>query len=182
MENQVYKKIESIFRNSNSPDELFDFFNNAIKLKIKDVSLYKILLANPALTIDELKMFAGKLLKEIPEEQFQLSMWTAKIFENRQIGYEFIEYAIQYYSLAMESNPLSHEPLLEMIKLYNIDLDLPQNKKILKLIDLYIPSVNLKSKVYFALAELYKKTNEIDKSKKYLALANKSAERERHNQ
>lgn len=178
MQNDIYKKIEWAFRNSNSPDELFDRFTDAIKLKISDLSLYKIFLANPALSIDEIKMFTGKLLKEMPEERFQLSMWTAKIFENRQISYEFIENAIHYYELAMQSNPSSHEPLLEMINLYNRDIDFPSNKKILKLVDSFIPSVNRKSIVYFSLAELYKKMNDLNNASKYLALANKAAERE----
>lgn len=182
MQNEHYKKIESVFRNSNCPDELFDRFTDAIKLKINDLSLYKIFLANPALSIDEIKMFTGKLLKEMPDEHFQLSMWTAKIFENRQISYEFIENAIHYYEIAMQANPQAHEPLLEMIKLYNMDLDLPQNKKILNLIDAYVPSVNLKSKVYFSLAELYKKTNDLNTASRYLALANKAAEREKTGQ
>jgi len=182
MENELYKKIELVFRNSNSPDELFDRFTDAIKLKISDISLYKILLANPALSIDEIKMFTGKLLKEIPHEQFQLSMWAAKIFENRQTGYEFIDNSIHYYEIAMQSNPTSHEPLLEMLKLYNVDIELPHNKKILEMIDTYIPSVNFKSKIYFSLAELYKKLSDLNKATKYLALANKAAERERDNQ
>jgi tetratricopeptide (TPR) repeat protein len=179
MQNDIYKKIEWTFRNSNSPDELFDRFSDAVKLGINDLSLYKIFLANPALSIDEIKMFTGKLLKEMPDEQFQLSMWAARIFENRQVSYEFIENAIHYYEIAMKSNPSSHEPLLEMIKLYNSDMDLPNNKKILELIDAFIPSVNIKSKVYFSLAELYKKINDLNNASRYLALANKAAERER---
>lgn len=182
MQNEYYKKIESVFRNSNSPDELFDRFTDAIKLKINDLSLYKIFLANPALSVDEIKMFTGKLLKEMPDEHFQLGMWTAKIFENRQISYEYIENAIHFYEIAVQANPMAHEPLLEMIKLYNMDLDLPHNKKILDLIDVYIPAVNLKSKVFFSLAELYKKINNLDSASKYLALGSKASERENTNQ
>jgi tetratricopeptide (TPR) repeat protein len=179
IQNDYYHRIELIFRNSNSPDELFDTFNDAIKLKITDLSLYKIFLGNPALSVDELKMFTGKLLKEIPENRFPIGMWAAKIFENRQSSYEFMENAIHYYILAMESKPDAHEPLLEMIRLYNIELDLPCNRKILELLDTFIPAVNSKSKVYFALADLYKKKNDLNTATKYLALANKAAERER---
>ncbi|MEW6506698.1 MAG: hypothetical protein AB1432_03010 [Bacteroidota bacterium] len=178
MQNDLTKKIEFAFRNSNSPDELFDSFSEAVKLKINDLSLYKILLANPALSVDEIKMYTGKLLIEMPEEQFNISMWAAKIFENRQISYEFIENAIHYYKIALESNPFSHEPLLEMINLYNTELNLIHNKKILELVDQFIPSVNLKSKVYYSLADLYKKINDLNNASRYLALAGKSAERE----
>lgn len=178
MQNDYYHKIESIFQNSNSPDELFDTFNEALKRNITDISLYKIFLGNPALSTDELKMFTGKLLKEIPESRFSIGMWAAKIFENRQSSYEFIENAIHYYTLAIESRPDSHEPLLEMIRLYNTEIDYPYNRKILELLDRFMPAVNSKSRVYFALADLYKKKNDLNLASKYLALANKSAERE----
>lgn len=178
MQNDLYKKIESVFRNSNSPDELFDSFSDAMKLKIDDLTLYRIFLANPALSIDEIKMFSGKLLKEMPAEQFHISMWAAKIFENRQSGYEFIDNALHHYKIAAEARPDAHEPLLEMLRLYNSEFDLPYNKTILELIDRFVPAVNLKSKIYFSLSDIYKKKNELEAASKYLALANIAAERE----
>ncbi len=178
MQNDLYKKIESVFRNSNSPDELFDSFSDAMKLKIDDLTLYRIFLANPALSIDEIKMFSGKLLKEMPAEQFHISMWAAKIFENRQSGYEFIDNALHHYKIAAEALPDAHEPLLEMLRLYNSEFDLPYNKTILELIDRFVPAVNLKSKIYFSLSDIYKKKNELEAASKYLALANIASERE----
>jgi len=173
------KKIEDVFRNSVLQDDLFDAFRDAINLKINDVELFKILLANPALSIDELKMYTEKLLKEIPGSAYQLCLWTAKVFENHADDYEKLEHAVSYYTHACRHNPSAHEPYLELIKLYNTDIELPTNKKILELAEFGITTVNYKSKIYFALADLFKKMNDLNSASKYLALAAKAAEREK---
>ncbi|MEW6194143.1 MAG: hypothetical protein AB1521_03185 [Bacteroidota bacterium] len=173
------KRIEFVFRNSVSQDELFDAFREAIVLRINDVALYKILLANPALNKDEIKMYTEKLLKEIPGSTFQLCMWTAKVFENHAEDYEQLEHAIVYYTKACYHNPESHEPYLDLVKLYNTDMELPSNKKILQIIETGTSSVIYKSKVYFALSDLFKKMNDLNNASKYLALAAKAAEREK---
>jgi tetratricopeptide (TPR) repeat protein len=178
MENVHYNKIELVFRNSNSPDELFDAFGEALKHNITDLELYKILFGNPTLSFDEIRMFAGKLFKVLSENRFELCMWIAKISENKDYDLLSIEFAIDYYVKAIELSPASFEPLVELIKLYNTELELSYNKKIIELVDMYIPAINYKSKVYFALADLYKKTNNLNVASKYLALANISAERE----
>ncbi len=172
------KRIEFVFRNSISQDELFDAFREAIILKINDATLYKILLANPALNKDEIKLYTEKLLKEIPGSTYQLCMWTAKVFENHVEDYEQLEHAILYYTKACYHNPGSHEPYLDLIKLYNLDIELPSNKKILQIVESGTSSVIYKSKIYFALSDLFKKINDLNGASKYLALANKALETE----
>lgn len=175
---ELKKKIEFIFRNSAVPEELFDSFREALNFRIEDISLYKILLANPALNTDEIKMYTEKLLKEFPETAYQLCMWTAKVFENHINEYEQLEYAILYYTKACQYNLFSNEPYLALIKLYNTDIELPSNKKILDLIEFGITVVNKKSEIYLALADLYKKMNDLTKASKYLALAARASEEE----
>ena len=58
---EIKKNIENVFRGSSSSDELFDYFQEALKHQTNDIGLYKMLLGNPALSSDELKMFAEKL-------------------------------------------------------------------------------------------------------------------------
>jgi len=181
MNEEIKKRIENIFRNSNSSDELFDAFDEAIKLKITDVEVYKVLLANPALSLDEIKMYTEKLLRELTEHRFQISMWTAKVFENLQTNFDYLEGAINYYIKAIQINPSSHEPLLGLLKLYNYDLELPTNQKILNIIEENLPRVEIKSKVYFALSNLYKKLGNLQKEAKYAALGEKAMEQERRN-
>ena len=82
------KKIERIFRNSNNSDEIFDAFTEAVKEKIDDVNLYKILLGNHSLSKDEIIMYAEKLCKEFPHHKYEIYMWVASIFQNSLLEFE----------------------------------------------------------------------------------------------
>lgn len=178
MHDEVIKKIENIFRNSSSSDELFDAFDEAIKYKIEDFEIYKVLLGNPTLSLDEIKMYTEKLLRELKQNHFQISLWTAKLFENFHDDYDSLESAISYYLKAIQYNPSSHEPFLGLLKLYNFDIDLPSNRRILQIVENGIPAIKYKSKIYFALADLYKRIGDIRNEAKYVALGEKAAENE----
>lgn len=173
------KRIEDTFRNSKSSDELFDAFQDAINIKLSDVSIYKILIANPILTADEIKMFTKKMIKEIPGKEYDILMWTGKVFENHPQNFKYLEDTFNIYQQAISHRPNSHEPLLRLLILYNHEIDLPANQKILKLIDESIAAVDQKSKVYYAIAEHYKKCNDQNMEKKYLRLAEAATKRER---
>jgi len=172
------KRIEDTFRNSRSPDELFDAFQNAIKINLNDSDTFKILIANPALTPNEIKMFTEKLLKEIPGNALDLLLWTGKVLENHPDNYNYLEDTILIYQRAIFYKPNSHEPLLRLLNLYNHEIDLPTNQKILNLIDESVAAVDQKSKVYYSLAKHYKKCGDPKSEKKYLQLAEKSVKRE----
>lgn len=178
MNEETTKKIESIFRNSISSDELFDTFQAALNEKFDNPEIFEILLGNPTLSPDEIKMFTEKLLKEFPDSAFMLCMWTAKVFGNFSEDYERLEDALTYYSKASLRQPTEHEPHLKILDLYNYDLDLPTNYKLVGIVEAGIPPVNFKSKIYHALSEHYKRIGDLDHASKYLALAEKAAERE----
>ncbi len=178
MDDATKKRIEDVFRNSGSPDELFDAFDEAIRLKISDVEIYKILLGNPALSLYEIKMYAEKLLRELNEHGFQISLWTAKVLEKMQSNFEYVDNAYHYYVKAHQFNPSSFEPLLELLKLYNFDFELPTNEKIINFVEKNMAPVKIKSKIYFALSNLYKRTGDKFKEAKYAALAYKALESE----
>ena len=167
-------KTENIFRNSTSPDLLFDAFQEAIKLKIKDPEIFKILLGNPALSTDEIKMFVEKLIKEFPRHAHELSIWAAKIFEHKDDYHNPLEDAVHYYKRAKDFKPDSFVPLLNLLSLYNYELDLPTNKVILEFVETRISAVQFKSKVYYALADHYKKIGDKQLEGKFLLLAEKS--------
>ena len=173
------KKIEETFRNSKSPDELFDTFQNAININLGDLETFKILLANPTLSPDEIKMFTEKLIKEIPNKALDLLLWTGKVFENHPDNYKHLEDAFSYYHRAISLQPNSHEPFLRLLNLYNHEIEFPTNQKILDVIDESVAAVDRKSKVYYALANHYKRCGDSKLEAKYIALAEKSAERER---
>jgi tetratricopeptide (TPR) repeat protein len=176
--NNFLERIENIFRNSASPDELFDAFREAINTRVSDIDLYKILLGNPSLSPDEIKMFAEKLAKEIPNQTFNTFMWTASVFEHQKDNYEKLEDAIKYYQRSFEHNHTNNLPLIRLLGLYNFDLEIPANKEILDFVDSNVTSVNIKSRVFFSIADLYKRKENYLLATKYLALGEKAAERE----
>ncbi len=180
MEDEL-NEIENIFRNSTSTDFLFDAFQEAIKLKIEDPEIFKILLGNPALSTDEVKMFVEKLIKEYPGQANELSIWAAKIFEHKDDYHNFFEDAIHYYKRAQDYKPDSTEPLLSLLSLYNYELNFTANKVILEFVETRILHVRIKSKIYYALADHYKKTGDKNLELKYFALAERAAEIENGN-
>ena len=141
-------KIEKIFRESNSSEELFDAFQLSINTGIKDLELYKILLANPTLSKDEIIMFTEKLGAEFVEGSYDLYMWTANIFENNISDYEYVENSLLYYQKFAAIKPHKADPLISALKLYNYEIELPANSLIHKMVTNGVKNVNLKSKVY----------------------------------
>lgn len=178
--NNFLARIENIFRNSTSQDELFDAFRDAINTRVTDIDLYKILLGNPSLSPDEIKMFAEKLTKEIPNQTFNTFMWTASVFEHQKDDYEKLEDAVKYYQKSFEHSPTNELPLIRLLGLYNFDIDIPANKEILDFVNSRLISVNIKSRVYFSIADLYKRKDNYLLAARYLALGEKAAEREKH--
>ena len=173
-------RVEEIFRNSKSSDELFDTFREAIDGNVKDIELYKILLGNPALSSEEIKMFSEKLAKEIPERQLDTFLWTANVFENYKEDYYKLQDAVSYYQRAFQQEPTSAAPLIRLLNLYNFDLQTPINKMIVDYVEENVKSVNRKSDTFFALAELYKRKGDYTTASKCLALGEKAAERENY--
>ena len=178
MSNGEIDKIEDVFRNSTSVDELFDSFQEALKYAFKDIELYKILLSNSALSSDEIKLFTQKLIKVFPQDAFNLLMWAASIFESCVDDRYGPENAFLYYSNAIQVQPASHKPLLAILGLYNYDAEVLSNQKVIDVIVSNIQAVHLKSKVYFALAEHYKKNGNYVIASKYFEMGEKAAERE----
>ncbi len=178
MNGDEIKKIENTFRASDSHDELFDAFQNALKINLSDIGVYKILIANPALSPDEIKMFTEKLIKEYSSHAFDLLMWSGKIFENKPELYNQPEEALKYYSRAWNDKPTSSTPLLKILNLYNYDIQLSSNKTIIDLVENSVAAVDDKSRVYYALSDHYRKTGDKMREIRYFALAEKASERE----
>lgn len=173
-------RVEDIFRNSKSSDELFDAFREAIDVKVKDIELYKILLGNPALSSEEIKMFSEKLAKEIPEQRLNTFLWTANVFEYYKDDYDKLQDAVSYYQRAFQQEPTNAAPLVRLLNLYSFDLETPINKMIVDYVEQNVKSVNRKSGTYFSLADLYKRKGDYATASKYLALGEKAAERENY--
>ncbi len=167
------KDVEHIFLNSSSSDELFDAFRAAIENKIKDVALYKSLLWNKALSPDEISMFSEKICTEFPDICFKIYYAVGQILESISVYGIYHERAMNYFKKAAKANPASHEPYVAIAKIYNYELDCPKFKNVVKALEQGIEIAHLKSKVCFALSNIYKKTGDKEKEKFYQAMGEK---------
>lgn len=178
MKSDLPKYLESVFRNSNSPDEIFDAVDLAVKKKVRDIELYKILIANPSLSKDELIMFTEKICRDFPESAFELYMWLAEIFESKTTDYNWLESAVYYYQKAFITNPVDDAPLLSALKLYNYDFDVSLNKNILQLINNGMKTLGNRKRIYTSLSEHYGKVGNNELKRKYAALAEKESRKD----
>ncbi|MGD8782552.1 MAG: hypothetical protein PVH88_26795 [Ignavibacteria bacterium] len=174
MDESLLKNLENTFRNSSNSDELFDAFQTAISNNITDIEVYKILLGNPLLSTDEIKMYTDKLCKEFSDLNYDINLWAASIFENNYTDYCCLEEAFCYYKKASENDNLSFEPYLKALELYDYDMNTPLNHLIIKFAEKGIEKAENKSLIYYSLADLYKKTNNDAMSRKYFAMAEKA--------
>jgi tetratricopeptide (TPR) repeat protein len=175
----IKKEIEKVFLYSSDNNELFDAFAEAIKHNFESIDIYKALIANHALSVDEIKMYTEKLISTYPRFSYDLFMWTANIFENLQREQERLEESFFYYSRALDSKPGIFIPYLNLLKLYNYDFETPFNQDIINKVISNVGYVHSKSKVYFGLANHFKKLNDAQMEAKYLSLGLKAAEEER---
>lgn len=174
----IEKDIENIFRTATSSDEIFDALILALNKRIKNLELYKILLANNSLSKEELIMFTEKICGEFSDFSYELYNWLAKILENNLFDIRSLESALYYYQKAFLIKPAQHAPLLSAFCLYNYELNLPVNFSILQFVSNGISSVEKKSEVYQKLSEHFMKTNNLELSKKYAGLAEQSRRKE----
>lgn len=178
MEENIRDYIESSFRTSNSSGELFDALKLAINNKIKDVSLYKILLANPTLSKYELIMFTEKICKDFEHCRYELYLWAAQVFESRTGDYDFTEDSFYFYQKAFLTSPEQHNPLMGAFNLFNYDYEIPANNNILSFINIGVATVMKKSVVYKRLADHFYKVGNKELKVKYQKLANVQQKRE----
>ena len=178
MPDKIIKEIEKTFQQSNDPNELFDALREALSHRLSDPELYKILLANPVLSKDELVMFTEKIADEFVTCKYEVYNWAAQIFENNFEDYSSLERAIYYYQKAAMSNPAEYNPLLSVLKLYSYELPLPSNEDIMKIVNIGVESVQQKAKVYYAMAEHFRKTGNLKLERKYRSIAEKASRNE----
>ena len=167
MDSNIINELMYIFNFSNSSDELFDTFNYAIQNKVDSLELYQHLLWNPALSKDEIVLFICKIASVFPEFSYDLCLLAATIFEFYAIDCEDYLTALSYYQKAITIDPEPEIPYLGLINLYNKDLDLPPLSEVLRISLEGIETVKYKSKIYYALSDLYGKLDDELMKKKY---------------
>ena len=144
-------------------------------MHLSDADLYKILLANPALSTDELLMYTEKIANEFKKCCFDLFLWTGEILGNRIGDSSSTNDALNYFKRAVTEKPTEIQPYLSILGLYNYEIDLPINSEIIKEVVSGIKKAKQTSKLYYALADHYEKAENYHLKKKYLGLAEKAA-------
>lgn len=162
-------KYEYIFKNSKNPDELFDAFDNALKEGIDDLETYKPLFWNSALSIDEIKLFIGKLASTFPSIAYETYMWGAKIIELTFDNVENFETILSFYKKASEIRPSENEPYVKAIDSYNFDLKIHPPASVINFVKKGISKVKDPSTLYFKLSEFFGKLGNLELKNHYLA-------------
>lgn len=173
MQDNLKKELKDIFLTSNSSDELFDAFSLTIKARIRDPELYRTLLWNKALSPEEIAMYAEKICREFPDLAFKIYSWVGEIFASISSYGAHHEKAYEYLLKAAKADKNSCDPLIAITKLYNKELNVPSFSKVIEAAESGIGMVELKSKLCFALSQLYKRTGNFTKGKDYQKLGEK---------
>lgn len=151
--------LESIFKNSRNSDEIFDAFAEAMKMRINELALYKILLWNPALSKDEICMYVKKLASEFSEISYDVFMWGARVVELSFVNDDNFDAVLVFYKKATRINPEVNEPYVKSLELYNDDLKIPDPNELISFVKSGIAKVKDPSLLYFKLSEFYGKLN-----------------------
>ncbi|NLT52711.1 MAG: hypothetical protein GXX85_17545 [Ignavibacteria bacterium] len=177
MHSNLKSNLEKIFQYSRNPDELFDAFQLLIFKKVNDLELFKILLANPTISKDELLMFSEKLAKDFSDLAGDIYLWTSRVIENKTNQTECMDIALHYLKKSWLTNKFNNEPLLRACSLFNFeyDIDFPLNKNVIAFVEESVNYVKIKSKIYYSLAIIYKKAGLKEKSRECEMLAEKWA-------
>jgi hypothetical protein len=170
MQENLIKELKNIFLISNSSDELFDAFSLTIKARIREPELYRTLLWNKTLSPEEISMYAEKICREFPDLAFKIYSWVGEIFASISSYGTHHEKAYEYLLKAAEADKKSREPLIAITKLYNKELNIPSFSKVVEAAESGIGVVELKSKLCFAISQLYKRTGNFIKGRDYQRL------------
>ena len=174
MSKEEKSKIEKTFRAASSFDDLFDAFHLALNSKIEDPELYKTLLANPALSIDELNLFTNKAAAEFPADSFEFFLWTGNVIESDG-NFANMDAAFSFFEKAHFADSNSPSPLINSLKLINYDIDIPINKIVLEFAEKNLEKGSEKGAVCKALADVFSKLGEPEKAEIYHRLSEHNA-------
>jgi hypothetical protein len=174
MSKLTLEEIRKRFSSSNDFNEIFDAFEAALKNKIDDLELYRILFWNDSLSPEELCLFGEKLVQVFPAITFEVYMWLAKVFEVTFSMYDNCELTFQYFLKAALIKPESPEPYLAAVDCYDHDLKIPPIETIIEFVTKGSQLVNNPYKLYRCLADLYEKIGNEEQSDFYRRKAEES--------
>ena len=163
--------IRAIFATSGDFNEIFDAFEAAVAMGLKDVEMYRILFWNNALSPDEVRLFGEKLAISFPDIAYDVYYWVASVFEVTYSSYDNFELALLYYRKAAVARPEEVAPYLDAADCFNPDLNIPPADQLLSFLRSGIPLVTNKISLLQRLAYICEMTGDQDQSQYYRRLA-----------
>ena len=164
-------EIRAVFATSGDFNEIFDAFEVAVAMGLKDVELYRVLFWNTALSPDEVRLFGEKLAASYTDIAYDVYAWLASVFEVTYSSYDNFELALLYYRKAAGARPEEVAPYLDAADCYNPDLNIPPADQLLSFLRSGIPLVSNKKSLLHRLAYICEMTGDQEQSQYYRRLA-----------
>jgi hypothetical protein len=163
-------ELRHLFTSSEDFNELFDTLEEAIRQRIEDIDVYRLLFWNKSLKMDELIFFGERLVLEFPNVAYDIYMWLAQVFQTTFGLSDNYHAATRYYQKAALVRPSSPDPYLELCDCYDADLNIPPLDALLEFVNEGLHHVEDKKPLYSRLAYLYKIIGDDERSNYYLRL------------
>ncbi len=165
------EEIRSIFTSSPDFNEIFDAFEVAVALELKDVEVYRLLFWNTALSPDEVRLFGEKLAVSFPDLAYDVFSWIASVLEVTYSSYDNFELALLYYRKAAAARPEEVTPYLDAADCYNSDLNIPPADQLISFLRSGLPTVTNKKALLQRLAYVCEMSGDVEQSHYYRKLA-----------
>jgi tetratricopeptide (TPR) repeat protein len=161
------EEIRHCFSRSTDFNEIFDAFQAALSLKLKDLEHYRLLFWNHALSADEIRFFGEKLAAEFPDISYEVYLWLASVFEVTYSSSDNYELALHYYQKAASVQPERPDPYLDACDCYDADLNIPPVTNLTEFVKHGVLHVPNPIPLYKRLAHLYQLAGDTEQSEYY---------------
>jgi len=148
------EEIRRCFSTSTDFNDIFDAFQSALTLKLKDVEPYRLLFYNHSLSPDEVRLFGEKLASEFPDIAYEVYLWLASVFEVTNSAHDNYELALHYYKKAAGAKPNEPDPYLDACDCYEPDLNIPPINSLIEFVKRGTEHVPNPRSLYRSLARL----------------------------
>ena len=165
------EEIREIFSGSRDFNDLLDAFQDALLQGLQDLSLYRMLFWNPALTPDEVCLFGEKLAKENPGLAFETFVWLAKVFETTFSSYDNFELAMKYYRKAAHAKADDPLPYLGAADCFDPNINLPPPFALIQFLKEGLVQVVDKREILDRIAYLFEMIGDTEQSEHYRKLS-----------
>ncbi len=164
MHPHTIEEIRRCFAESSDFNEIFDAFEEAIKQRVSDVELYRLLFWNSSLTADEIRLFGEKLAAEFPDVAYDIYCWLANVFEVTYSTNDNYDLAFFYFQKAAAARPAEQDPYLDACDCYDPDLNVPPLQSLIDFLKSGLQHVTHPKALYKRLAYFYELAGDNEKA------------------